>query len=48
MIMVIITDVMVMIQCIGNNGNNDIVGSNDEIILIQGYSGKYRKQMRVR
>jgi len=32
--MVIITDVMVMIQCNGNNGNNDIVGSNNEIIMI--------------
>ena len=37
-----------MIRGIGNNGNNDIVGSNDEIILVQGYSGKYGKQMRVR
>ena len=46
--MVIITDVMVMIRGIDNNGNNDIGGSNDEIILVQGYSGKYRKQMRVR
>ena len=46
--MVIITDVMVMIRCIGSNGNNDIVGSNDEIMLVRGYSGKYRKQMRVR
>ena len=25
---------MVMIQCNGNNGNNDIVGSNNEIIMI--------------
>ena len=33
MIMVIITDVMVMIQCIGNNGNNDI-DNNYEIIVI--------------
>jgi len=39
---------MVMIRGIDNNGNNDIGGSNDEIILVQGYSGKYRKQMRVR
>ena len=29
-----ITDLMVMIQCNGNNGNNDIVGSNNEIITI--------------
>ena len=25
---------MVMIQCNGNNGNNDIVGSNDEIMIV--------------
>jgi len=25
---------MVMIRCIGNNGNNDIVGSNDEIMIV--------------
>ena len=23
-----------MIRCIGNNGNNDIVGSNDEIMIV--------------
>ena len=41
--MVIITDVMVIIRCVGItdlmvmiqcNGNNDIVGSNNEIITI--------------
>ena len=32
--MVIITDVMVMIRCIGNNGNTDIDNNNEIIVIV--------------